>query len=58
MKNFANKARKIADMIDVLAGVVADDENVKEYFIEVYDYLDGDDAGHAVLRYIEDSYFS
>ena len=58
MNNFANKARKVADMIEDLAGMVIGEENVKEYFIEAYHYLDGDDATPVVLRYIEDRHFS
>jgi hypothetical protein len=40
-----------------LEQVVENNEAVKEYFIESYGYLDGDDATHVVLRYIEDTYF-
>ena len=58
MNNFANKARKVADMIEDLAGMVIGEENVKEYFTEAYHYLDGDDATSVVLRYIEENYFS
>lgn len=56
MKNFIRGAEKIVDAMELLAQVVENNEAVKEYFMESYGYLDGDDATHAVLRYIEDTY--
>ena len=57
MKNFIKGAEKIVDAMEILAQIVESNESVKEYFMESYDYLDGDDATHVVLRYIEDNYF-
>ena len=33
----------------------ATDENLKEYFVEAYGYLDGDDAVPALLAYIQEN---
>lgn len=58
MRKFNAEACKVVDMLEDLARMIIDDENVKEYFIETYDYLDGDDAAPVALRYIEDYFFS
>ena len=57
MKSFEKAATKVVDMIENLARIAEEDENIKEYLIKSYDYLDGDDATHAVLMYIEDHHF-
>ena len=57
MNEFNKVADKIVDLMEQMARTVESDENIKAYFMEAYDYLDGDDATHAVLRYIEDKYF-
>lgn len=57
MKEFNKVANKVVDLMEEMARNVESDKNIKAYFIEAYDYLDGDDATHAVLRYIEDQYF-
>ena len=57
MREFDKLACKIVDKMEELAGIVERDENVKAYFMEAYNYMDGDDATPAVLRYIEDTYF-
>ena len=57
MTEFKKIANKVVDLMEEMAHIVESDENIKEYFIEAYDYLDGDDATHAVLLYIEDNYF-
>ena len=49
--------RKVMDNIEVLARRIEADENLKEYFIEAYGYLDGDDAVPAVLAYIQENIY-
>ena len=44
MKNFTMDVRKVMDNIEVMARRIETDENLKEYFVEAYGYLDGDDA--------------
>ena len=48
-------ARKVMDNIEILARRIETDENLLEYFIEAYDYLDGDNAVPAVLAYIQEN---
>ena len=57
MKSFEKEACKIVDMLEILANRIYGDEQLKEYFIEAYDYLDGDDAVPSVLYYIQDKFF-
>lgn len=56
MKNFDKQAQKAAYMIEELANIVCEDENVKEYFAEAYGYLDGDSAETVVLEYIKQNF--
>ena len=55
MNNFVMDARKVMDNIEILARRIETDENLIEYFIEAYDYLDGDNAVSAVLAYIQEN---
>ena len=57
MNTFNKVASKVVDQIEALAEIIYNDENVKEFFIESYDYLDGDDATHVAFLYIEDTFF-
>ena len=56
MKKFVESAEKVAMRIDDLARMIEYDDNIQEYFIEAYDYLDDEDATRAVFRYIEDNF--
>ena len=55
MKDFTMDVRKVMDNIEVMARRIETDENLKEYFIEAYGYLDGDDAVPALLAYIQEN---
>ena len=55
MKDFTMDVRKVMDSIEVMARRIEADENLKEYFIEAYGYLDGDDAVPALLAYIQEN---
>lgn len=57
MKDFTMDVRKVMDNIEVLARRIEADENLKEYFIEAYGYLDGDDAVPAVLAFIQENIY-
>ena len=53
MSNFIDDARKIMNNIEVLAQRIDNDNNIKEYFMEAFGYLDGDDPTPAMLAYIQ-----
>ena len=55
MKDFTMDVRKVMDNIEVMARRIETDENLKEYFVEAYGYLDGDDAVPALLAYIQEN---
>jgi hypothetical protein len=55
MKDFTMGVRKVMDSIEVMARRIETDENLKEYFVEAYGYLDGDDAVPALLAYIQEN---
>ena len=57
MKDFTMDVRKVMDNIEILARRIETDENLIEYFIEAYGYLDGDDAVPAVLAYIQENIY-
>ena len=40
MKDFTMDVRKVMDSIEVMARRIETDENLKEYFVEAYGYLD------------------
>ena len=57
MNSFVMDARKVMDNIEILARRIETDENLIEYFVEAYDYLDGDNAVPAVLAYIQENIY-
>ena len=57
MNSFVMDARKVMDNIEILARRIETDENLIEYFIEAYDYLDGDNAVPTVLAYIQEKIY-
>lgn len=55
MSEFDAKVRKLVDKMEDLAGALFDDENIKEYFIEAYDF-DEYNSMSVLMKYIEDRY--
>lgn len=55
MKEFDAKVKKLVEKMEDVAGEIFDNENVKEYFIESYDF-DECNAMGVLIDYIKDNY--
>lgn len=55
MVSFDRKVKKLVERMEDLAGHLFDDEDIKEFFIEEYDF-DEYDAMSALMAYIKDNY--
>jgi hypothetical protein len=56
MEEFQKEVIKAVRALENVAGIIEMDENIKEYFIEAYDYEDGDKALAYVLDYIKEGW--
>lgn len=56
MKRFIDVAEKAAEKIRDLARMIESDDNIQEYFIEAYNYLDDEDAPRAAFQFIQDHF--
>jgi acyl carrier protein len=55
MLEFDAKVKELVWKMEDLAGVLFDDDNIQEYFVEAYDF-DEYNAMGALIKYIEDRY--
>jgi hypothetical protein len=56
MSEFDAKVKELVWKMEDLAGVLFDDENIQEYFVQAYDFDEYDDAMSVLIKYIEDKY--
>ena len=55
MLEFDAKVKELVWKMEDLAGVLYDDENIQEYFVEAYDF-DEYNSMSVLMKYIEDRY--
>ena len=56
MTQFRKAIIKVLDGIEDTARIIENDENIKEYFIEMYGNSIEENYNYAVLRYIVDNF--
>ena len=56
MTKFRKSIIKVLDGIEDTARIIENDENIKEYFIEMYGNSIEENYNYAVLRYIVDNF--
>lgn len=53
MKNYEKQLNKVIEAMDVLMGIIEDNENVKEYLIEAGLWEESYESEHNVLNILE-----